>query len=446
MVRGGVASIGPSSLALAAVLGPWQQQAASCSVSLLRAFASRHIATPAAPGEGSLQQDSAPSATQPESLKLNFSLRPSVLSPLFPAWDQTRQVNQRREHLLALLDAHQQLAEGLRVHRDGAPASAPDSADAEAAFTSAPGGIRAGIARAAQRRARNIKQVASQLRALLDATNSVPRGVAGLPTACPSSAHAPAYCAALEAAMTSTEAGAAGAREFSAVLRGDVSPWSHYAKHFAGRYAGAPQLQPLEVIFSRPDPAEVARHMRRAARDQAALGSSRGGEASSGLAFPATSTAPEPAGPHIDLAGVTHAHGKRKTSAASVQLVPAAGAGAGANITVNGVPLAAYFRDPACREKVLAPLALVGAETAFKVAASVKGGGMMGQAQAIATALARALCVQQPSLGATVGDGGGVGGREEGPLAALTRWDGRVVERKKPGQAGSRRGFQWVKR
>ena len=441
-----MATVGPSSLALAAsaLLGTLPQQTASHSGASLWVFGSRHLAAPAAAGGASNQdrtQPSAkPSAAEPE-LKLNFSLRPSVLSPLFPAWEQTRQINQRREHLMALLDAHQQLAEGLRITKDGVAAST-DGADAGTTSSFAAGGVRAGVTRSARRRARNLQQVASQLRALLDATPGHPRGVTGLPTACPSPAHAVAYCGALEAALASPDAASTGARDFGAVARGDVSPWTHYAKHFAGRYAGAPQLQPLEVIYSRPDPAEVVRQLRRAAREQEALGiSSSGGgsgEAGSGLAFPATSTSPEPAGPHIDLTGVTHARGKRKASAASVQLVPAGGAG----ITVNGVPLSSYFRDPACREKVLAPLALAGAETAYDVAARVKGGGMMGQAQAIATALARALCVQQPSLGATAGDGG----NGEGPLAAMTRWDGRVVERQKPGQAGSRRGFQWVKR
>ncbi|KAG2436341.1 hypothetical protein HXX76_006650 [Chlamydomonas incerta] len=433
MVRGGAASAGPSSLALvASALSTLQQQVTSHAGALFWALGSRQLAAPAVPG-GTSQQDRTPSAkpgtAEPE-LKLNFSLRPSVLSPLFPAWEQTRQTNQRREHLVALLDAHQQLAEGLRITKDGV-AGAAEGADADGVSgRKGAGGVSAGVVRAARRRARNLQQVASQLRSLLDASPGIARGVAGLPTACPSPAHATAYCAALEAALTTPDAAAAGTRDFGA-------------------------LQPLEVIFSRPDPAEVVRQMRRAAREQAALGGSgsggggSGGSAGPGLDFPATSTSAEPAGPHIDLAGVTHARGKRKASAASVQLVPAGSGGGtgggGGGITVNGVPLAAYFRDPACRDKVLAPLALAGAETAYDVAASVKGGGMMGQAQAVATALARALCVQQPSLGATAGDGGS-GGREEGPLAALTRWDGRVVERKKPGQAGSRRGFQWVKR
>ncbi|PNH11238.1 37S ribosomal protein S9, mitochondrial [Tetrabaena socialis] len=104
-----------------------------------------------------------------------------------------------------------------------------------------------------------------------------------------------------------------------------------------------------------------------------------------------------------------------------------------------------YFRDSASREAALQPLLLLlasdggggGGEEApyYDVAVRVAGGGVMGQAQAVRTALARALLVRRPQLAAKAGG-----------LAALARWDGRVVERKKPGRAGARAGFTWVKR
>lgn len=66
----------------------------------------------------------------------------------------------------------------------------------------------------------------------------------------------------------------------------------------------------------------------------------------------------------------------------------------------------------------------------------LQGGGPSSQAQAVRTGVARALMLYKNKLKV----------HEKFGVAKLTRWDGRIVERKKPGRAGARRGFTWVKR
>jgi len=121
--------------------------------------------------------------------------------------------------------------------------------------------------------------------------------------------------------------------------------------------------------------------------------------------------------------------GRRKTSVARVYL--RAGSG---TITVNGREIEEYFGSPVhayiCRQ----PFAVTDTEGQYDVLVNVKGGGLTGQAGAIRHGLSRALVAHDESnLPALRANG------------FMTR-DPRMVERKKYGQPGARRKFQFSKR
>jgi small subunit ribosomal protein S9 len=121
--------------------------------------------------------------------------------------------------------------------------------------------------------------------------------------------------------------------------------------------------------------------------------------------------------------------GRRKSSVARVRIKPGSG-----KLTINKKPLDDYFRREQDRKAVLAPLKTVNVETAFDVFINVKGGGTTGQAGASLLGIARALRSYDSQFIQALRDGG-----------HLTR-DPRMVERKKPGQSGARRRFQFSKR
>lgn len=122
--------------------------------------------------------------------------------------------------------------------------------------------------------------------------------------------------------------------------------------------------------------------------------------------------------------------GRRKTSTARVYLRPGRG-----KIVINGKPFAAYFGErPAVEEMVKAPLREVQGVSKWDVVVNVKGGGHIGQAGAIAHGIARALEKSNPDNRTALKAGG-----------HLTR-DARMKERKKPGQPGARKRFQFSKR
>ncbi len=126
----------------------------------------------------------------------------------------------------------------------------------------------------------------------------------------------------------------------------------------------------------------------------------------------------------------THALGRRKAAVARVYL--AAGKG---NVTINDRPVEDYFKDESLRYIVGQPFAVTATEGQFDTKINVVGGGIKGQAEAIRLGIARALCevdkeAYRPALKAA---------------GFLTR-DAREVERKKPGQPGARRRFQFSKR
>ena len=126
----------------------------------------------------------------------------------------------------------------------------------------------------------------------------------------------------------------------------------------------------------------------------------------------------------------THALGRRKAAVARVYI--SAGKG---NITINERSLEDYFKEDALRYLVNQPLTVTGTEGQFDIKVTINGGGTKGQAEAIRLGISRALCevdkeAYRPALKAA---------------GFLTR-DAREVERKKPGQPGARRRFQFSKR
>lgn len=132
----------------------------------------------------------------------------------------------------------------------------------------------------------------------------------------------------------------------------------------------------------------------------------------------------------LDRFGTAWGTGRRKTSVARVQVKPT---GSG-KFVVNGKPMADYFCVERDRQMVEAPLRATEKFGTVDISVNVEGGGTTGQAGAILLGISRALEALNPSLHQTLGEHG-----------FLTR-DSRMVERKKYGQAGARRRFQFSKR
>ncbi|MEP5154898.1 30S ribosomal protein S9 [Planktotalea sp.] len=137
----------------------------------------------------------------------------------------------------------------------------------------------------------------------------------------------------------------------------------------------------------------------------------------------------EPREPVRDELGRSYATGKRKDAVARVWIKPGSG-----KVVVNGKEMKVYFARPVLQMILRQPFTVSGTEDQFDVMATVKGGGLSGQAGAVKHGISKALQVYDPSL--------------RGALKAagfLTR-DSRVVERKKPGKRKARRSFQFSKR
>ena len=128
-------------------------------------------------------------------------------------------------------------------------------------------------------------------------------------------------------------------------------------------------------------------------------------------------------------AAIYKAIGRRKDSVARVNMVPGKG-----EIVVNGRP----FKDYLCRESlaivVTQPLDLTDQRSSYDLKVNVKGGGLSGQAYAIRLGIARALNEVSSDFRPALKQAG-----------FLTR-DAREVERKKYGQPGARKKFQFSKR
>ncbi|GGE43819.1 30S ribosomal protein S9 [Actibacterium pelagium] len=136
-----------------------------------------------------------------------------------------------------------------------------------------------------------------------------------------------------------------------------------------------------------------------------------------------------PREPVRDELGRSYATGKRKDAVARVWIKPGSG-----KVIVNGKDQSEYFARPVLQMILRQPFTVAGVEDQFDVNATVKGGGLSGQAGAVKHGISKALQLFDPSL--------------RSPLKAagfLTR-DSRVVERKKFGRRKARRSFQFSKR
>jgi small subunit ribosomal protein S9 len=131
----------------------------------------------------------------------------------------------------------------------------------------------------------------------------------------------------------------------------------------------------------------------------------------------------------VDKLGRAYATGRRKDAVARVWLKPGTG-----TVTVNGRDQQTYFARPTLRLVINQPFSVAGREGQYDVVATVKGGGLSGQAGAVKHGISQALAKFEPALRGAVKAAG-----------FLTR-DSRVVERKKYGRAKARRSFQFSKR
>lgn len=121
--------------------------------------------------------------------------------------------------------------------------------------------------------------------------------------------------------------------------------------------------------------------------------------------------------------------GRRKEAVAKVKLMPGGG-----NILVNNIPLDKYFVRETDKIIVRQPLQITNTLNKYDIVANIRGGGLTGQAGALRHSISRALLLAEPSVKDLL--------RKHG---FLTR-DPRMKERKKYGQKGARKRFQWTKR
>jgi|SRR5688500_8034865 small subunit ribosomal protein S9 len=126
---------------------------------------------------------------------------------------------------------------------------------------------------------------------------------------------------------------------------------------------------------------------------------------------------------------LTYSTGKRKTAVARVWISPGEG-----KVSVNGVPADTYFERETARMIARQPLEILELTDKYDVRATVAGGGHAAQAEALRHGIARALTSEDPERRRSLKRAG-----------YLTR-DDRKKERKKYGQAGARKRFQYSKR
>ena len=124
-----------------------------------------------------------------------------------------------------------------------------------------------------------------------------------------------------------------------------------------------------------------------------------------------------------------YATGKRKNSIARVWVKRGNG-----TISINGKSLDKYFARPVLQMLVNQPFSVAGVTSQFDIKATVKGGGLSGQAGALKHGISKALSLFEPAL------------RPSLKAAGFITRDSRVVERKKYGKPKARRSFQFSKR
>ena len=133
--------------------------------------------------------------------------------------------------------------------------------------------------------------------------------------------------------------------------------------------------------------------------------------------------------PKIDTFGRSYATGRRKESTARVWLKRGTG-----KISINGKEMVNYFARPVLQMQLNFVFDVTERKDQFDVIATVKGGGLSGQAGAVRHGLSRALSLFEPDL------------RKPLKSAGMLTRDSRVVERKKYGRAKARKSFQFSKR
>ena len=133
--------------------------------------------------------------------------------------------------------------------------------------------------------------------------------------------------------------------------------------------------------------------------------------------------------PKIDTLGRSYATGRRKESTARVWVKRGTG-----KISINGKEMVNYFARPVLQMQLNFVFDVTERKGEFDVIATVKGGGLSGQAGAIRHGLSRALSLFDPDL------------RKPLKSAGMLTRDSRVVERKKYGRAKARKSFQFSKR
>ena len=131
----------------------------------------------------------------------------------------------------------------------------------------------------------------------------------------------------------------------------------------------------------------------------------------------------------LDNKGRSYATGKRKNSIARVWLKKGDG-----KISINGKSLNKYFSRPVLQMVVNQPLELIKSENKYDIKATVKGGGLSGQAGALRHGISKALTLYD------------IGFRPALKKVGFLTRDSRVVERKKYGLAKARRSYQFSKR
>ena len=133
--------------------------------------------------------------------------------------------------------------------------------------------------------------------------------------------------------------------------------------------------------------------------------------------------------PKIDKLGRSYSTGRRKESTARVWVKRGTG-----KITINGKDMLLYFARPVLQMQLNFVFDVTERKDQFDVIATVKGGGLSGQAGAVRHGLSRALSLFEPDL------------RKPLKVAGMLTRDSRVVERKKYGRAKARKSFQFSKR
>ena len=138
---------------------------------------------------------------------------------------------------------------------------------------------------------------------------------------------------------------------------------------------------------------------------------------------------PEVKEPKIDDLGRSYSTGRRKESTARVWVKRGTG-----KIVINGKEMINYFARPVLQMQLNFVFDITERKDQFDVIATVKGGGLSGQAGAVRHGLSRALSLFEPDL------------RKPLKTAGMLTRDSRVVERKKYGRAKARKSFQFSKR